>query len=162
FHQKDVRGLDVAVHNSLRMRRIEPVGNLNADLQELRQFDGLTVNAVLQGLALQQLHGDKRPALEFSNVVYRANVRVIERRGGARFAPEPLDSLGVPGNVVGKELQRHAPAQARVLGLVDHAHASAAKFFLYDVMGDGAAGDGGGFGHERCILRQRLTTGKPL
>ena len=41
-------------------------------------------------LAFQQLHDQKRRALVFANVVDRADVRVIEGRGGARFTEQPL------------------------------------------------------------------------
>ena len=80
-------------------------------------LDRLGGDAVLERLALEQLHGDERPALEFSDVVNRADVRMIERRRGARLAAKPLDRLRVLGDVVGKELQRHVPAEAGVLAL---------------------------------------------
>ena len=117
---------------------------------------GLPANAVLESLALEQLHGDKRTAFEFSNIVNRADVRMIERGCSARFAAESLDRLRILGNVVGKEFQRNVSAEARVLGFVDHAHASAAQFFQDAVVGNGAANNGGSIRHRPCILRQRL------
>ena len=71
----------------------------------------LSANAVLEGLALEQFHGDKRAAFEFSNIVNGADVGMIERGCGARFAAESLDGLRVLGNVVGKEFQRNVAAQ---------------------------------------------------
>ena len=123
------------------VRRIEAVGDLDADLQELRDFDGLDGDAVLEGLALEQLHGDERPALELPDVVDRADVGMIERRCRARFAAKPLDRLRIPGNVVGKEFQRDVPAEPRVPGLVDHAHPAPAQLFQDAVVGDGATED---------------------
>ena len=52
FYEKDIRGLDVTVHDTLGVGRIEPVRDLNADLRELRYFDGLALNAVLERPAL--------------------------------------------------------------------------------------------------------------
>ena len=138
------------------MRRIEPASDLNADLQELRYFDGPPGDTVLESLSLEQLHGDKRPAFEFSNVVNRADVGMIERGCSARFAAESLDCLRDPGNVVGEEFQRNAPAEARVLGSVNHAHPAAAKLFQDVVVGQRAADDGGSIGHWLDILRERL------
>jgi hypothetical protein len=71
----------------------------------------------------------KRAALKFSNIVNGADVGVIERGCGARFAAKSFDGLRVLRNIVRKEFQRHVPAKTRVLGLVNHAHSSAAQFF---------------------------------
>ena len=137
FHEKDVRGLDVAVHDSLRMGRIEAVGDLNADLQELRDFDRFGGDSVLESLALEQFHGDERPTLELSDVVNRADVGIVERRRGARLAAKPLDRLGVLGDVVGKKLERNIPAEPVVSGLVDHAHPTPAQLFQDAVVRNG-------------------------
>ena len=147
------------MHDSLGVRRIEPVRDLNADLQKLRYFDGFPGNAVLESASLKQLHGDKRTAFEFSNVVDGADVRVIQRRRSARFAPKSLDRLRVLRNIVGKEFQRHVPAKPRVLGLVNHAHPSAAQFFEHGIVGNCATYIRGSVRHRRCIVRQRLHTG---
>jgi hypothetical protein len=45
--------------------------------------------------ALQQLHGDKRLALVLGNFVDGADVRVVERAGGARFALEAFQGLRI-------------------------------------------------------------------
>src|SRR5437773_4653791 len=81
---------------------------------------------------------------------------MIERGCSARFAAESLDCLRDPGNVVGEEFQRNAPAEARVLGSVNHAHPAAAKLFQDVVVGQRAADDGGSIGHWLDILRERL------
>src|SRR6266704_3355319 len=130
-----------------------PFSDLNTDLQELRYFDGLPGDTVLESLSLEQLHGDKRPPFEFSNVVNRADVGMIERRCSARFAAESLDCLRDPGNVVGEEFQRNAPAETCVLGFVDHAHPAAAQLFQEVVVGQRATDDGGCIGHWLDILR---------
>ena len=151
-HEEDVRGLDVAVHDSLRVRGIQAVGDLDADLQELRNLDGLDGDAVLEGLAFEQFHRDERPAFELADVVDRADVGVIEGRCRARFPAKPLDRLRIPGNVVRKELQRDIPAEARVPRLVDHAHAAPTQLFEDAVMGDGATDDRGGVCQRRGSL----------
>ena len=91
-------------------------------------------DAMLQRLALQQLHGDEGTPFEFPDIVNGADARMIERGCSARFAPESLDRLGVLGNIVGKKFQRNIPAEARVLGLINHAHSAAAEFLEDAVM----------------------------
>src|ERR1700733_5831289 len=83
--EKNIRRLDVAVNDSLRMRRVEPVRDLYPDLEQPRNFDGLPRDAVLERYALEQLHRDEGTPLEFSNVVNRADVRMVKRGRGARF-----------------------------------------------------------------------------
>ncbi len=61
----------------------------------------------------------------------------------------------------GREFQRDAAAQARVLRFVNHAHATTAQFFQDAVVGNAATDDGGAIRHWRHILRERLLTCKP-
>ncbi len=83
---------------------------------------------------------------------------MIQGRGRTRFASEAFQGLGivqgrslpcVQGGLwllrephachAGQELQGHLAAQARVLGLVDHSHASTAQPLEDAVMRDGSA-----------------------
>ena len=59
----------------------------------------------------------------------------------------------VPRNLVGQELERHKPVQARVLGLVNNAHTAAAQFFNDAVVGNRVAENRCGVSHFACILR---------
>ena len=124
----------IAVHDALRMRSLQPVGNLYADIHSSATAMGLPRNAMLQRLALEQFHGDKRAALKLTNVINRANVRMIQRRGRARFTPESFDRLSILRYIVRQEFQRDVSPKPRVLGLIHHAHATAAQFFQHSVM----------------------------
>src|SRR5712692_9411835 len=73
----------------------------------------------------------------FANVVYGANVGMIQGRGGFGFATESAQGLRVPGNIVRQKLQSDKAIQAGVLCFVDHAHASATKLLDNAVMRDG-------------------------
>ena len=99
-------------------------------MREVEQLVGRqrpAVDAVLQRLALEQLHRDEGPAAVVADFVDGADVRVVQRRGGARFALESRQRLRVARPLVGQELQGHRPVQARVLGPVDDAHAATAE-----------------------------------
>jgi len=56
-----------------------------------------------------------------------ANVRVVERGGGAGLALETLEGLGLMGQLWGKDLQCYEAAEFGVLSLVDHTHPAAAQ-----------------------------------
>ncbi len=157
LHQKNVRRLDVAMDDAFGVRRVQPIGNLNPDLQKLRYLHRLPADAVLQRAALQKFHRDERTAFKFADVVNRADPRMVQRGCRARFAAETFDGLGVLRNIVGQKLQRHIAAQPRILGLVHHAHSAAAELFDDAVMGNRAADNGGCLGHGPASVPHRGT-----
>ncbi len=54
---------------------------------------------------------------------------MVEGGGGASFALEAFQGLGIVGDVFGEEFQGYEAAEAGVFGFVDDAHATAAEFF---------------------------------
>ena len=75
---EDICRLDVPVNDPLRVRRVQGVGKLDAQFQNLVRLEGLRADAVLQRFALQQLHGDEGPAFLLLHVVDGADVGVIQ------------------------------------------------------------------------------------
>jgi len=99
-------------------------------------------NAVLEGLSLEEFHHDEWASLVFTEIVNRADVRVIQRRGGARFPLEALEGLSVmlrrqflnlPYGL-GQKLEGNESAQPSVLGPVHHTHTADAQLLEYPVM----------------------------
>ena len=89
--------------------------------------------------ALQQLHRHEMAAGVLADVVDRADVRMIQGRGGAGLALEPFDRARIPRQLFGEEFQRDGTSQPRVFGLVDHAHAALAQLFQDAIVRDGLA-----------------------
>ena len=77
---KNIRRLDVAMHNSFGVRRIQRIGNLNRQRKQRLGLHRSPRNAMLQRHAIQKLHGDKRVPVFFANVINRANIRMVQRR----------------------------------------------------------------------------------
>jgi hypothetical protein len=69
---EQVRGLQVAMDNAPRMRRVQSVGDLDGPVKYRIQCEWLVSYLVLQRLAFHQLHGDVRRTVEFSDLVNRA------------------------------------------------------------------------------------------
>ncbi len=126
------------MNDALRMSRVERVRNLNSEIEHLLECERLLADPVLQRLAFEQLHRDERNG--FAAVVYdidfinRADIGMIQRGGGACFALESLERRPVLREAFGQKLQRHLPAELRILGLVHHAHAAAAQLFENQIM----------------------------
>ena len=95
------------------------------------------MNQVLERLALQQLHGDEGPAVRFVDLMNRADVGVIQRRGGSRFTFESFQRLRIAREFFRQELQRDVATELEVFRFVHHAHAAAPELFQDAIVGDG-------------------------
>jgi hypothetical protein len=74
---ENVCRLDVAVHDSFGMRRIQRVRDFNSQLHHLFQRQRLARDALFQRLAFQKFHGNELLAVLLADVVNRADVRMI-------------------------------------------------------------------------------------
>ena len=131
---EDVGGRHVAVDDAGGVGRIERVGHLAADVDDLRQRQGRLFQAVAQRLPVEQLHDEEGLRVAEAELVNRADVRVVERRRGPGLAFEP--EVGLPVVRVGacQELDRHMAAEREVERLVDLSHPAAAQPAEHAVM----------------------------
>jgi len=99
---------------------------------------------VLEREAVQKLHGYESVACFLADVVNGADVRMIERGGGPRFAAETLECLCVQSQIFGKKFQGHETGEAGIFGFVDYTHPSSAEFLEDAVMRNGLSEHGAG------------------
>ena len=142
FDHEDVRGLDVAMDDALRMRRVQRVSNLNRQLEQHLCFEPLAVDSMLERLTLQQLHDDEPLALVLADLVNGTDVGMIEGGGGPSLALKTFEDLWILGDALVQKFKRDETAEAGVFGLVDHTHTAAADFFQNAVMRDRLADKG--------------------
>jgi hypothetical protein len=90
-------------------------------------------------LAFQKLHHDEGLALVLSEVVNRADVRMIERRGGPGFPLESFHRKRGRKPVFRQEFYGDRTPQVDVLRPVNDTHTPAAEFFFNTVVGYGLA-----------------------
>jgi hypothetical protein len=91
--QKDVRRLDVAMHDTDTMRGVERIGQRDSQIDDERRRKRSTREALLQRLALQEFHDQEGVTIDFSNVVQRADVRMRERCDCPGFSLEPVTKM---------------------------------------------------------------------
>src|SRR5271169_3198692 len=139
---EDVRRLDVAMHDSSGMSGVECVGDLDGEREKDLCFQRTSRNAVSQGHAIQKFHSDERLAVLLAKIVDGANIGVVQRGCGLRFALKAGECLLIPGNVLRQELEGDKAMEAGVLGFVDDAHAAGAEFLEDAVVRDGLADHG--------------------
>ncbi len=131
---KNIGRLDVAVDDAFLVCRVERVGHFDSPIEHPFHLDGLAPDAVLQRRALHQFHGDVGLAFVLPDFVNGADVGMVQRRGGSRFALEAFELLRIARKFVGQKLQRHKPAERGVFSLVDDTHPSAAELIEHAIM----------------------------
>jgi hypothetical protein len=92
---------------------------------------------MLQRHAVQKFHDDEGLPIVLADLVYRADVGMIESGGGTSFATESFQSLRLLGYVLRQEFQRDEAPKLGVLSLVDDAHPAAAQLFDHAVVRNG-------------------------
>ena len=87
----------------------------------------------VERLALDVLHRDELAAVGLTDLVHRADVRMIERGGGARLSQQaPLrERIGL--GLRRQEFQRDAAAELGVIGQEHFGHAAGAELAANDV-----------------------------
>src|SRR4029077_7747851 len=134
--RKNICRLNIAMHDPLRVRRIERIGNLDAERKQRLQLHRTVADAMFQRHAIEVLHDDERLAVLVTDVVDGADIRMVECRCSSRFTAESLERLPVLRHILRKEFQCDEAVKASVLGLVYDSHASAAELFDDAVMRD--------------------------
>ena len=119
---KNICGLDVSVHDPLRVRRFQRVRNLNRHSQQFFDLKRLPSHLLRERLPFQQFHHDEVLPLVLFDRVNRANVGMIQRGRCPRFALKAFQQLRVLRHFGRQEFQRHAASEPRILRFVDDAH----------------------------------------
>ncbi len=107
---------------------------------------GPGTDAVLQGHAIEKLHGDEGLTVLVTDVVDGADVGMIQ--GGSRlgFALKACQSLRVPRNIFWEKFQRDEAVQASVFCFVNDSHATTAELVDDAVVRDSLAN------HEVAVM----------
>ena len=123
-----VVGLEVAVDDADRVRRGERRQHLGHDLDQAAERDRAGPHDLGEGVALDVLHHDERPAVgELREVEHAGDVLVAHQVDRAGLGEEPLEQLGAARARVQQDLDRDPAADRRVHREVDPAHAALAE-----------------------------------
>ena len=104
------------------VRRLEPLGDLAADVEGFVDGKRPARESLRQRLAFDELQDQEALALGLFQAVDRGDVRVIERCQQLRFALEPGEPLGIRREGFGQHFDGHLAVEPKVLGTVDFAH----------------------------------------
>ncbi len=149
FRHKDIGRLDVAVDDACGVGSIQSIGDLNRQTEQNIRLNRLSRDALLQSDAVQEFHDDISAAVLFADIVNGADVGMVECRRRLGLAPKAFKCLRVACHFVRKEFEADGAMKSGVLGLVDHTHPTAAKFFKDAVVGNRSPGEWRRVGHWR-------------
>ena len=100
----------------------EAVGGLRGDAEEHSRRQSAVGENLAQRSSLDELHRDELDAVRGADVVDRDEVRVVQRRGRARFLLEAFQPLGVGREGHRENLESELPTEPRVARAIDLAH----------------------------------------
>jgi hypothetical protein len=89
---------------------------------------------MFEGLALQVLQADEVLAIGFIDVINRANVGMVQSRGGLGLALGAFQSLPVPRQFLRQKLQCNGTLEPSVFRLVDHSHPATTQLLQDSIM----------------------------
>ena len=131
--EQDVLRLDVAVHDAVRVRVLERARHVAQHRHgRVRREPPVAAEPRAQRLALDERHRVVRQPVALPGGEHRHDVRVLQPRGDADLAREPLGAH--PLGELGREhLHDDAPAERRLLGHEHARHPAAAELALEGV-----------------------------
>ncbi len=125
--QLDVRGLEVAVDDTLLVGLLERLGHLLRNRKGLLHGHRPALQPLGEVLAFDQLEHEEELAIRLLEAVDGGDAGVVERREQLRLAAEASQPLGVLRHLGREHLQRHFAPELRVGGAVHLAHAARAE-----------------------------------
>ena len=157
--EQDVRRLDVAVHETARVRGVERCGDLRADGDRPGRLErALRSEQRAKVGAVHEPHREIDTAVDVAGVVDRDDVRVLERHHELRLARESLAEAIVARQGRRHQLERDRSLQAQVVGPVHDAHPAAADQLL-DPVPEEVGADVGGRETSMLVPRSSLRLG---
>src|SRR5271167_439485 len=94
---ENIGGLDVAMNDARLMCGVQRICDLDSQRQQRFRFHPTAANAILQRHSIEEFHCNEHATTLLVNIVDRADAGMVQRRGGASFAPEALQRLPVVG-----------------------------------------------------------------
>ena len=127
------------MHHLFLVCFLESFTNLDGEIERLVQLKGTLLDLGAEFGAVHERDGHEGTAFCLSNVVNGCDVGVVKEGSRLSFAKEASLLVLIAKRIRREELEGDTALEARVLGLVDDAHAAFAGHPGNLVVGDGAA-----------------------
>jgi hypothetical protein len=125
--QHDVAWLQIAMHNTTAMSFFQPMADFSCIFQYLLDRERSLIQTVGEGFAFQVFHNQKIDAVLMTDIVERADVRMVQGRNRTCFAFKPLLCVRIGRKMCRKDLNRDRALQPRITSAIHFAHAAGAE-----------------------------------
>ncbi len=115
------------MQDALAVRAVERIRDLAGALERLGKRQRPAGEPVGQRLAVEPLHDEEVDAVLVADVVQGADVRVVQRRDGARLTLEARAPLRRGRRLLAQDLDGDGTIEPRVPGVVHLSHAAGAQ-----------------------------------
>jgi hypothetical protein len=122
-----VGGLQIAMHDTCAMRRVERARDVDGDRKDLIDGQRALLQSLGERVSVEELHDEIVDAVVVADVEQRADVGVTQFRNRAGFAFEPRTALRILREVLAQHLDGNGAIKPRVARFVDLAHPAGAK-----------------------------------
>ena len=116
------------MHDALAVRNLERIADLDAYVDDLVGCERVPSDLLVQTLAFQQFHGDEVLAVAFLDGIDRADVGVIQGRGGACLLLEALQGERVRSKSRERNFRADMASESGVLSFIHNTHTPATQF----------------------------------
>ena len=127
MQKEEVLGLQIAVDDTLVVRRRETACHLHRDINRLLHWQGAVHKLGAKCLSVEQLGDDEELPIVHAGIMNREDVRVGDRGDGFRFPLQARALSGVVRDAVRQQFDGDVAIEPRVAGLVDLAHPTRAE-----------------------------------
>ena len=124
---ENVLGFQVAMDDSLLVRRRQSVRDLHAVLDRLTLRQCPFIEQRPQAFPLQQLGDQKRRAVVLTDVMNGENVGMVKRGHRPRLLLKAAQAVAIAGEGFRKNFQSYIAPQARIFRAIHFSHAACAK-----------------------------------
>ena len=125
--------------DAVRVRGVEGIGELDAEIEHLRQRQRPLRDELFERLSLEHLEDQELLVVGFLVLVERADVGMVERGDGAR-----LDERAGPVRLTGvgrQPLEHDRPAEDEILGEIDESRCALAELHHDPIVRQRSAGN---------------------
>jgi hypothetical protein len=107
----DVCRLQVAMHDSEPMRRLDGFGNLPRDFKRFSFWNRPAFQSLVERFAFDEFQHKTRRALRFFQPIDLADVAMVQRRKDPRFPLKSGKAVGIAGELCAQEFKRDVSSQ---------------------------------------------------